>query len=102
MSCDIDVTSFWPTKNGSGLPSSDLLLLFGTSCSVAEESSVDDVLAETSDLSAGSVASASVESCPAVDSESDVASGLRVIVKRLEPADRLLSDTECVCEEDSG
>ena len=99
MSCSIHATSFWP--NGSGLLSSDLVL-FGTRCSVAEESSADDVFAEMSELSAGSVASSSVESCPAVDSECDVASGLRVAVKGLETADRLLSDVERDWGEDCG
>ena len=77
-------------------------MLFGTSCSVVEESSVEDVFAEMCDLSVGSVASSSVERCLAIDFECDVASGLRVTVKGLETADRLLSDVERDWEEDCG
>jgi hypothetical protein len=41
-----------------------------------------------------------VESALAVDSEFDMASGLRVSITGLETADKLLSDTELVSEED--
>jgi hypothetical protein len=41
-----------------------------------------------------------VESGLAVDSEFDMARGLRVSITGLETADKLLSDTELVCEED--
>ena len=102
MSCDIDAASFRFAMNRSGLLSSDVLVVFGTSSGVVEESLIDDVFAEMCDLSAGSVASSSVESCPANNSECDVASGLRVTVKGLETADRLLSDVEPDWEEDCG
>lgn len=79
-SCDIDATSFLSVEKAWGLSSSDLLLPFGSSCSVATESSVDDAFSE-SDTSVTGIAFSSMETFPAVGSESEVTSGLGVTIK---------------------
>ncbi len=63
-----------------GLPSSELRVLFGASCSIDEDPSVDNGFAKMSDLGIGGVAPFSVDRCSASDLESEVDSCLRVTV----------------------
>jgi hypothetical protein len=99
VSCHSDATGFLPAENVLELLSSDLLVMFG-SCNAAEESLVANTFAKMTDLSVGIVAS-SLGSCPVVNSESKVGSGLRTTVIGLETADKLLSDTDNSSEGDS-
>jgi hypothetical protein len=75
------VTSFPSGDNATVLPSIELLVLFDTSCRVAADSSADDRFAKVPDLIVGSVISSCVDSCLAVDLQSEPDSGLRVTVK---------------------
>jgi hypothetical protein len=102
LSCDFDATNCLSGDNATVLPSSELLGLFGTSCSVIADSFVDDGFAKMSDLRVCSAVPPFVDSCLAVDSESEVTNGLRVTVKELETDDNLVSNAEIFCCEDSG
>jgi hypothetical protein len=75
--------------------SSDLFVRVGIGCRAAKKFSVDDAFVEVSDMSVGSVASS------AVGSEPKAGNGFRMTVTCLETADKLLSDADRVCEEDS-
>lgn len=81
LSCDAEAISFLPSDNATGLPSSELLRLLGTTCSVAEDTLVDDGFAKMSNLGVGGVASSSVDSCLTNDSESEEVCDLNVTAK---------------------
>jgi hypothetical protein len=72
LSCDFNATSS---------PSSELPVLCSIGYSVAKDSLVDDRFTKMSDLSVGSIASSTVDSCLAVDLESELYSSLRVTIK---------------------